>query len=476
MARLQDTIKWRDMSAGNVQRVSSDIAIPNSVPFSMNLIYDRVLGEAISREGTAIVGSQLSAGNSCLGLHHHIDTTVANSRLVAGFNGTIFNALNGNSDVANLNATARMRFATFLNSTIMLNGVTANARSFASGGWSSTGGAWNVNGVPAGAQFPIEWKDRGYCLVTDRLYYTATPSGGAINWTATGSGSIQVEQEDGGGTGTALNKVPGYLMIYKRRSLKRWNFDSSFPEDLVNIGTQSAESVVRARGKNYFFFGPKGFYETNGGYPKLISRPIQRIVDAIASSFYANVNGWSDNEHIYWSIGDITVNFDRGFTETYTNVVARYTIDTEQWAPLRYSQEFRQLHQYLSGDDLLIVGGDTDGNIIQLNTGNIDHGSNAIIYILQSPEFDFGSRANLKTVSEKIIVHSDGTHGAELQRRLDYGLWKSIGDLGDIVSEVKVQPMTAHVFEYRVVDSITGEQIKLRGLDFPNVDLHDRIL
>ena len=73
-------------------------------------------------------------------------------------------------------------------------------------------------------------------------------------------------------------------MIYKQRSLKRWNFDSTFPEDLINIGTQSNESILRARGRNFFFSGPTG-YETNGGYPNKISRPIQRIVDAIPASF-----------------------------------------------------------------------------------------------------------------------------------------------------------------------------------------------
>ena len=50
MARLPNTIRWRDFSAGNAQKISSDINIPNSVPFSMNLLFDRVLGEAESRQ------------------------------------------------------------------------------------------------------------------------------------------------------------------------------------------------------------------------------------------------------------------------------------------------------------------------------------------------------------------------------------------------------------------------------------------
>lgn len=466
--RLPDTIKWRDTSAGNIQRVSSDIIIANSLPFSMNLLFDKVLGEAVSREGTNRIGTQLSAGNNCLGIFNHLDSVAANSVLFAGFNGSIFDAATGSSMVGSLNSTAQMEFATFLNTTLMLNGV--DARSYTNaGGWVSTGGVLNVNGVPSGGKFPLEFKDRLYCAVTDRLYYTNTPTSGSVSWSASGSGSLQVEQEDGGGTLQGLNKVPGYLMIYKQRSLKRWNFDSTFPEDLINIGTQSHKSVVRARGRNFFFYGPNGFYETEGSYPKKISRPVQRIVEGIASSFYSKVNGWSDNENIYWSIGDITVDFDRGFTESYANVVLRYTIDTQQWAPLQYAHEFRAMHQYINGNDVLIAAGDTDGQVLQLNTGRTDYSNNAITFLLDSPEFDFKFRERRKTISEKIYVHSDVARGSLLMVRLDYGEWKSIGSIKDIVSEIFVQPLTAHVFQFRIIHSSTGEISKIRGLDFPNV-------
>lgn len=472
MARLPQPVRWRDMSGGNVQKVSSDITIPNAVPFSMNLLFDKVLGEVVSREGTNIIGSQLSSGNPCLGLFQHIDSTFTNSKLFAGFNGTIYDVVAAGSSATGFNSSGDMNFATFLNTTIMMNG--SQNRSYTSSGWVATGGNLDVGNVPSGAQFPIEFKDRMYAAVTDRVYFTGTPSGGAVSWTGSGSGSLQAEQEDGGGTVRALNKVPGYLMLYKQRSLKRWNFDSTFPEDLVNIGTQSHKSVVRARGKNYFFYGPNGFYETNGGYPTRISRPIQRIVDGIASSFYSSISGWSDNENVYWSIGTVTMDFDRGYTETYTNVVVRYTIDTQQWAPLRYAHAFRALHQYISGTDVLIAGGDSNGQVLQLNTGNSDYSANAITYILQSPEFDFGRREVQKTIADVIHVHSDVTRGAEIQRRLDYGLWESFGTIEDIVTEIRLKKsLTAKVFEFRIVNSITGEQIKIRGMDFTNVDVHE---
>lgn len=471
MPKLDKPISWRDFSGANIQKVAPEISITNSVPFSMNMVFDDILGQAVSRKGTNIIGSQMSAGNACLGLYNHIDSTPSNNKLFAGFNGSIYNVETGSSITSGLNASARQHYTTFLNNTLMLNGYQSRSYS-SSGGWISSGGVFDLSNIPSGAKFPIEFKDRVYAAVTDTLYYTAAPSGGSVSWTASGSGSLLVEQEDGGGTIQGLNKVPGYLMMYKERSLKRWNFDSTFPEDLVNIGTQSHDSIVRARGKNYFFYGPKGFYETNGGYPTLISRPIQRIIEGISSSFFSSITGWSDNENIYWSVGDITVNFDRGYTETYTNVVLRYSIDYQQWAPLQYTHAFRALHQYLSGSDNLIVGGDSNGQVLQINTGNSDYNGIAIKYILQSPEIDFGSRRFRKSINESIFVHSDTSYGSELQVRLDYGDWQSIGSLKDIVTEVPIaKSLIAKIFEFRIVDSITGEQVKLRGLDFDNVDI-----
>lgn len=466
--RLPDVVRWRDLSGGVVQKVSSDIAIQNAVPFSVNLVYDTVLGEAVSRPGTGLIGTP--GGTNCLGLYQHLDTTFANSILFAGFGTDIYNGVTGASLVAGLAASAKQRYTTFLNTTLMLNGSQSYSYTSA-GGFISTGGALDVGNVPAGGKYPVEFKDRVYCAVTDKIYYTTTPTAGVVSWTASGSGSLQAEQEDGGGTIQALNKVPGYLMLYKQRSLKRWNFDSSFPEDLINIGTQSSESVVRARGKNYFASMPNGFYETAGDYPTLISRPIQRVIDGIGPAFYEHINGWSDNVNIYWSIGDVTMNFDRGFTETYTNCVVRYTIDTKQCAVLSYAHKFRNMTQYISGNSTLIVAGDSAGQVLQLNTGNVDYPSTAITYVLQSPEFVYSHRELRKIVSNKIWVHSDGTSGAELQARLDYGEWKQIGTLTDIVSEVFIKPLTAKIFEYRVVDSITGEQIKIRGMDFPTIDV-----
>jgi len=417
MAVITQTIRWKDQSAGIVQKVASEIAIPNSVPFAINIDFNNDLGKAVSREGTNRIGNQLSVGNPCLGLHYFRDSVGSNHKLFSAFNGTIFDTAGSTGEVSGLTATARCHFVTFLDEVLMLNGDQSRSTN-GNGTWVTSGGSLNVAGVPGGAQFPEEWHDRLYALVVDRLYFTSTPSTGTVSWGAAGSGSIQIEQEDGGGTGTALAKVPGYLLIFKERSLKRWNFDSTFPDDLVSLGTQSASSVVKARGRCFFFYGPLGFYETNGGRPVRISRPVQRFVDAIPSSYYADVSGGSDEEHVYWSIGDVTIDFDglgSVYSETHNNVVLRYTIDTQVWTAYKYDDEFRQFSRYTSGTDVVLTGGTDDGEVLQLNTGNTDFSGVPITYILQSDELNFGYSERMKTISDRIIAQSLNADGAMVQ-------------------------------------------------------------
>ncbi|MDE2312468.1 MAG: hypothetical protein KGJ93_05295, partial [Patescibacteria group bacterium] len=317
--QLQETFRWRNFEGGNMQAISSDItgstnvvqitlAVKSSVPFSMNLVFQEELGLAMTRKGTSLIGSQLAAGKACQGLFNHIDTVAASSKLLAGFNGTIYDVIAAASSRTGFDASLPLRFSTFLNTTMVLNGKDAPV-AFSGGSWITSGGNLDVGNVPAGANNPMEFKSRFYCTVGDVLYYTTVAVSSTVSWTAAGSGNLLISREDGGGLIQGLAKVPGYLLIFKQHTLKRWDGQSTYPEDLVTLGTQSAESIVYGQSTVYFFYGPKGFYATQGNFPVRISRPIQRIVDGIDPAFYSKINGWCDNEHVYWSIGTVTIDF-----------------------------------------------------------------------------------------------------------------------------------------------------------------------
>jgi hypothetical protein len=488
---LQQPFIWEDFSGGNMQAVTSAITssqslqvtlpVKTSVPFSINLVYQEELGNALSRLGTSIVGNQIASGFTCQGLFQHIDNLATNNKLIAGFNGTIFDVLGGNpmpGNSGNLNPTAQMKFATYLNNTLMLNGTDLPRSYSAAGGWTTAGGGtFDLSNIPVGAQNPIEFLDSMYCTVGDTLYFSNVSSPTAIGWTALGSGSLLVSNEDGGGLIQGLAKVPGYLLIFKQHSLKRWDGTSTYPTDLVTLGTQSGNSIVYGQSTVYFFYGPKGFFATQGQFPILISRPVQRIIDGINPNFYSQINGWCDNQHVYWSVGTVTVNFGDGYVESYTNVVLRYTIDTQQWAVLRYGHLSYQMTKYVNNGTISIVNGDNNGNILMLNNGNSDYGNLPISFILQSQEFDFGFRDKMKIISEKIIVNAYNSDSAILQVLINRkGNWLNVGPVRGPVTEVKVkQKLTGNIFEFRLVGMVTGHQVRLRGLIFPttSVDIQE---
>ncbi len=117
------------------------------------------------------------------------------------------------------------------------------------------------------------WNDwsSGLELTSANNVYSGVADSGTrtVSWTS-GNGTIVIEQEDGGGGITALGKVPGYMIVFKRWTMKRWNGSSTFPEDLVNQGTFSQESICYGRG-SILFPNENGIWLTNGTYPKKIS-------------------------------------------------------------------------------------------------------------------------------------------------------------------------------------------------------------
>jgi hypothetical protein len=370
-------LKQQDFSGG-MTSLNVSLAPSNTVDLGLNVNFDDEIGSAVTRLGTSTIGVQIVAGNSILGLVQHIDVdTASNNKLFATINASggatsvIRNVTDASTDVTGLTASKKMRSLTFNGSTLFING-TDTERSYTSAGFITTGGAFDLANMPAG-NLCIEFLDRvyvaGVTATLSRLLYSGVSSGTAVSWTV-GNGYVDIEPEDAGGPITALGKVPGYILIFKERSLHRWNFSSAFPESLVQIGTPSQESVVMGGGVCAFYSnsneGAKGFYVTNGGRPVCISqdnnRPIKKWVDAIASGTEANVAGWSTDRYFCWSIGDITVD-----GETYNNVVLKYNRLSNQWVIRTYPQEFKVFANYLISGVNTTVGGADDGTVYQMD-------------------------------------------------------------------------------------------------------------
>jgi len=603
MAQI-DSITIRDLSGGIVQKVSDELATKASVNFAQNLRFDKVLGRATLREGTSLIGAQMTDTYSILGLHQ-FNLSTGTSYFIAVCDASdhahpyLLSTGTWTAKTPVLTKLLKCNITTFLDTVLILNGtekfasedgsswvsnstvptactaansgtaglVTAGTHyykiSFVTAAGETLAGAassvitadgtkkvdltniptgvsgectqrkiyrtkantevtstyyyvdvindnttatyadndtdaeitvasltvgtagtnLNVGDMPIG-KYAVEWHDRLYVAgVTgylNRLYYSSTPTNNIVQWSGAGSGYIDIEAYEGSGVINAIAKVPGYLLIFKDRSLNRWNGSSTFPDDLCSIGAPNQRCVVLGRRTVYYFSsGFKesiGFYETNGETTRKISRPIQGIVEAISSANYTSVAGFSDGEIAMWSIGDITWQ-----GSSYTNCVVLYHIDTQTWTLLTFPTEFKVFSPYIDGTTLKIAGGDDDGQVIEIfDGGYVDDitGSlnQAITYALQYHPIDLGSRSLMKEIVS-VIPHMENVASSTLSYRLDKkGGFTSYGTVTSNYDTELNTIIHGHAFEFKFSGS-QSSSLEIIGLDLitPEVALSVKI-
>ncbi len=449
----QNPLYLRNVAEGIVQKVDA-VMVQNSVYMAVNMLFHKYLGRAVLRNGIVKLGSDLTG--SCKGLYQFILTS-GTKKLLAVFNGNIY-SLETATWTSRTAMTGDVRFMTFLNTVAAINGTTC--KTSADGAtWVTTGGSLDVNNMPAG-KYIVEWKDKvyiaGVSTEPDRLYFSSLPVDGAISWTDDTAGYIDIEPEEGSGPIVGITKVPGYLLIFKERSIKRWNGQSTFPESLINVGTTSQEAIVLGR-ESVFFWNERGVYETTGGYPRKISRRIQDIIDAVSPSYV--VSGWSDKDRVYFSIGDITV----GGNE-YKNCMIVYDIDTQTWTLLSFPKDFVRITEYVTTKNELIAG-DATGNTWTLFSGTSDGGAD-INWMLQYQEQEIDHRSRFKELA-KFVVFTEKVNNATLSIRSEDKNFEPMGKINKKV-EVITNDIRGRYFSPKITGS--GQFGEIIGLEFTEVN------
>lgn len=478
---------YRDHSGGMVAEINETLGLPNVVKVGLNVDFDVEIGSAVTRLGTGIVGSQLVAGMPVLGLQDFRDADGSNHALLAAINASgggtsVVYKVGTGTIVTGLTASKKMRFVTFLDSILMINGAD-DERSYDGATVITTGGAFDLGNVPGSnkCNIGLEWLSRVYLAGDtanpDRLYYSSTPVSGAISWTS-GNGYIDVEPEDGAGGIKGLGKVPGFLLIFKERSMTRWNFDSAFPESLIDLGTPSHESIVSAGGICAFFSASsrdtRGFYITNGDRPTPIShdrlRNIKKWVDAIPTANEANIAGWGTSRYFAWSVGDLTVD-----GQAYTNVVLRWNRILDQWSVRSYPSEFKVFSSYVDGTgNNTIVGGDDNGQVIELDKSATytDYNAKPIEFEVQYHEENFGYN-QVKVIGKQFVVNSKNMQGA----RLEIDTEDEKYHLGEIQKRVSVmenkEDIKDNLFRFSIKGTVNGARGVLKEIEIPEVIVND---
>ena len=486
---------YKDFSGGMLA-VNPNLAPQNTSGIILNADVDNEIGSIVSRTGRSTVGVQAIDAVTCLGLFQHVDQADSTkNKLFATFddgvsatNADIYDMEAGTPTVSLANDTRALKtyFLNYNGDTLRLNGTDA-PKAYNSTSWITTGGVFDLANMPTAYKYPKEFLSRvymwGHTTTPYRLIYSGVLTSSAISWTV-GNGFVDIEPEDNGGEATGLGKVPGYLLIFKRRSMHRWNYASAFPEALVNIGAYSQTSVIEAGGLCAFYsdsnVNEKGFYVTNGGRPVCISknnnRPMKKWVDAISST--AVVAGWSTESVFAWSVGAITVDGD-----AYSNVVFRYNRVLNQWTIRTYPTAFTVFAPYVVSGVNNMTGGDNDGSVYKMDvpgvyTDAVTTTTQAFEWKVRTHFHSYGDN-HKKTLLDKIIVRGNNTDSLRLSAYIDddtknpisltRGMWKKILSLFSVGNTIKGTTIAIEVSGTSQGSPTTIREIELASITVDNV-------
>lgn len=475
---------YKDFSSALITGVAQNLLPGNACRVLHNFDADRRIGALSSRLGTDIIGSTLVSNVSVAGIHHH-NPSGGTAKLLASLNdGTsptnadIYDVTAGTKSLQDDTKNLQTSFLTYLGETLRLNGTDA-PKAWNGSSWITTGGAFDLGDMPTGHKYAAEFLSRVYLWgkAGNVLEYSDVPTSSAVVWN-TPVDSIEIEAEDNGGEGTGLAKVPGNLLIFKERSLHRWNFYNAFPDQLVDIGSPAPRSIVQGHGLVAFFSASSddatGFYMTNGTRPIPIShdrvRTIKDFVDAISSSNYTSIAGWGTDRVFGWSVGDLTVD---GFT--YSNAVLRWNRVLNQWTVRTYPFKFTCFSPYTASSTTKVVGGTDKGYVIQLDKpATYTDYSAQPIQVGFATHFDKFNYNQLKDVSNKVLIDCEHLQSVTVEILTDTGEHLMAQGRGrTVLTAIKEmlwkEKIKGHKFSVIVRGEVGGREGVLHEIELPSV-------
>lgn len=443
-----------------------DVLVPeNTAELAQNLHFDKI-GTLTLRSGLTLLGSSPGASDAVLGMANYRNNAGTNYKLLAKVNSDVY-AYNGSSWSSvrtGLTTTSKARFTNFVDYTFMVNGNGNEVCKTYNG--SGSFGTTNATDLQKG-DFIENYRSRIWIAnsATDKVYYSDVVT--TSNTITGGTAFIQVSPQDGENI-TALQRHSRALLVFKQNHIYRiYSINSADPDPMITVGTYSQESVVDAKDGIYYHHS-SGFYKyVDGGQQLQISKPIDDIVKAIPRSYWGNVSGWSDDDHVYWSVGDITLN---GIA--YNNFVVCYTISTQIWTTSSYSVEIRSASIYDNGTTQVIAVGDNLGNVLTFNSGYSDNGT-PINFDLQTHWFYFSQlKSDNKSFTEMAVNH-ENANGSQISYMINKdkdNTWKPIGQIEkDLYDIKKVNAKNFSRIKFRISGNSIGSPLIIRGFEILNM-------
>lgn len=467
-------LEYKSLQSGLINEGAvSEFRIPtDAVVESINFDFDK-LGSATLRKGLTRLGDDSFSGN-ILGLHEFRDSGTGTNNRIVMVNGTTAYYLSSGiwtSKRTGLTTGLKARFTTFLDFLWMVNGTDATAIwSGASGDSFITTG--NAASAPIG-KFIENFRSRvwiaGNSTYPDRIYFSSLPSAETtpvITWNTnvTTGDWIDISPSDGENI-TAIKRHKLSLLVFKNNHIYRiYSVAATDPDPTINVGTYSQESVVEAKNGVYFHH-PTGFFRYSDGAAIEISKPIQDIVDNISAANYGDIAGWEDGDHIYWSLGNVTIN-----DVVYSNLVVRYTISSETWTHRSYPTQFLNSSQYNDGSSIFQLVGDNDGNIYKTNIGLDDDGTPIFYSLITRWNNLDGTSSTTKTINKIMFLHDRGAGGniSFQTEDLNSDEWKDVLQLQNHDTGTNTANIVGRKIRFRLYGQSSGGQFEFSGYEILN--------
>jgi hypothetical protein len=326
--------------------------------------------------------------------------------------------------------------------------------------------------------------------INNRLYYTdPLPSTFPTGVTGAGAAQYLTVNAPNGDRITGFASTQNLLYVFCHNSIFRVSSPTSIDNSpIAQVGVFTQEAIVRTK-TGFFFFHPSGVFQlTEGGTPKEVSIKIRDIIQSIPVANQADVFGWSDEDHIYFSIGKGLNGY-----QVDKSYIIRYTISTQVWtiystlgfistcasdrlfsSTVASSEDYFPTN-FIFGTTLTTAGAKTSTflggtfNVFTQSTENSgvtsDWGSIPISVEFQSNWLNFGIEEHAKRANGLFIPSENGT-GLKVAYKIDSDLpnvWREIGTIGGeyVTSFNSWQSDNFHRIKFRVYGQTNGRTVKV---------------
>ena len=445
-------VKIRNLGIYGIIRqaeVDDNLIPEGAVVEAVNVHFDRK-GATTVRPGMTALGTTfaasgvvgLTAGQAPMIIHNIFDSGLI--AVLADGSGYYYNSVGSDwgrrASAGVFTSDAKVRAVNFLDRAVFVNGGLESIRT---GKFIGNAGSFEfattdtqplnmqqfasdstINTQTLRAKFIEVFKSRIYLsgdpTTPDRLFFSSVAtSTGKITWTPS-LDYVDINPSDGENI-SALKRFSLELLVFKPNYIYRFRTSGTDPDPLINVGTRSQESITEGK-RGMYFHHDSGFYRYSGGYPEEIGRAISDVILAIPFSRYDDITGWKDTDHIYWSIGNLTIS-----GETWINVVVRYTESSDIWTIYSYPSDIRRAAIYTAGSYQTIVVGLDNGAATTLNTGTTDLGE-PIKYREITKWYELEGIQNTKII-QTLAAICEKAQGTNLMYQVNDEIeWKSVGD------------------------------------------------